>query len=104
MICALIWTAVPESRKLMYAIQFPKPRPRKTQAVLLQLRVLRVGFLQDGNIGVGILPESEKVLILRVGFGCIALERVGAGEAKMGQHADRRVQCDAAMAVDILEL
>ena len=25
---------------------------------LLQLRVLRLGFLQDGNVGVGVFPES----------------------------------------------
>jgi hypothetical protein len=29
---------------------------------LLQLRVLRLGFLQDGNVGVGVFPEGEKSL------------------------------------------
>jgi len=48
--------------------------------------------------------HREKVLILRVGFRCIALESVGAGETKMGESADWRVQCDAAMVNDILEL
>jgi hypothetical protein len=30
---------------------------------LLQLRAHRLGFLQDGNVGIGILPENEEVLI-----------------------------------------
>jgi hypothetical protein len=30
---------------------------------LLQLRVLRRGFLQDGDIGVGISPEGEKIFV-----------------------------------------
>jgi hypothetical protein len=28
-------------------------------AALLQLRVLRLGFLQDGNVGVGVFPEAQ---------------------------------------------
>jgi hypothetical protein len=27
---------------------------------LLQLRVLRLGFFQDGNVGVGVLPQIEE--------------------------------------------
>ena len=30
---------------------------------LLQLRVLRLGFFQDGDIGVGVFPEREEVLV-----------------------------------------
>jgi len=29
----------------------------------LQLRVLRLGLLQDGDVGVGVLPEGEEVLV-----------------------------------------
>jgi hypothetical protein len=29
----------------------------------LQLRVLRFGFLQDGDVGVGVFPEGEEILI-----------------------------------------
>jgi hypothetical protein len=32
---------------------------------LLQLRVLRFGLLQDGDVGVGVLPERKKILIRR---------------------------------------
>ena len=30
---------------------------------LLQLRVLCFGFLQDGNVGVGVFPEREEILV-----------------------------------------
>jgi hypothetical protein len=31
--------------------------------LLLQLRVLRFGFLQDGDVGVDVFPEGEEVLV-----------------------------------------
>jgi hypothetical protein len=30
---------------------------------LLQLRVLRLGFLQDGDVGVSVFPEREEILV-----------------------------------------
>ena len=30
---------------------------------LLQLRVLRFGLLQDGDIGVGVFPEGEEIFV-----------------------------------------
>ena len=30
---------------------------------LLQLRVLRFGFLQDGDVGVGVFPEGEEIFV-----------------------------------------
>jgi hypothetical protein len=33
------------------------------ESELLQLRVLRLGLLQDGDVGVGIFPEGKKVLV-----------------------------------------
>ena len=36
---------------------------------LLQLRVLRFRLLQDGDIGVGVFPEGEEVLIGGAGLG-----------------------------------
>jgi len=35
---------------------------------LLQLRVLRLGLLQDRDIGVSVFPKGEKVLICSAGF------------------------------------
>jgi hypothetical protein len=29
----------------------------------LQLRVLSFGFLQDGNVGVGVFPEGEEIFV-----------------------------------------
>src|ERR1017187_266235 len=44
---------------------------------LLQLRVLRLGFFQDGDVGVGVFPERQEILICSLGFGGVACERVG---------------------------
>src|SRR5580704_15379182 len=30
---------------------------------LLQLRILGFGFLQDGNVGAGVLPKGEEILV-----------------------------------------
>jgi len=46
---------------------------RKSQR-LLQLRVLRFGFLQDGNIRVGVLPQHEEILIRGAGFAGVTLQ------------------------------
>jgi len=46
---------------------------------LLQLRVLRLGLLQDGDVGVGVFPERQKILIGRLGSGGVALHGRGAG-------------------------
>ena len=36
---------------------------------LFQLCVFRLGFLQDGDVGVGVFPEREEILIRNAGFG-----------------------------------
>ena len=41
-------------------------RVRAIALSLLQLCVLGLGFLQDGDVGVGVFPEGEEVLIRRV--------------------------------------
>ncbi len=41
---------------------------------LLQLRVLRFGFLQDGDVGVGVFPEGEKILVRCFRFSGVALQ------------------------------
>jgi hypothetical protein len=55
--------------------------------LLLQLRVLRFGLLQDGDVGVGVFPEGEEILIGGAGFEVIALQGVGAGEAEPRQRS-----------------
>ena len=36
---------------------------------LFQLCVFRFGFLQNGDVGVGVFPDCEEILIGGVGFG-----------------------------------
>ena|SRR5437667_12638587 len=71
---------------------------------LLQLRVLRLGFLQDGDVGVGIFPEREEVLIGSAALGSFARERIGTGEAEMGERAQRKVDDNATVVEDLLKL
>jgi hypothetical protein len=42
---------------------------RPNSGGLLQLLVLRFGLLQDRNIGVGVFPESEKIVLRSFRFG-----------------------------------
>ena len=50
---------------------------RNAGKVLLQLRVLRLGFFQDGDVGVGVFPESEEIVVGCAGFRYITLHGVG---------------------------
>ncbi len=54
----------------------------------MQLRVLCLGLLQDRNVGVGVLPEGEEILICRLGFGRVALYGIRSTQLKMSQCAD----------------
>src|SRR5579863_4073196 len=49
--------------------------------VSLQLRVLRLGFFQDGDVWVCVFPEAQKILIGSAGFGGVAGEGIRAGQA-----------------------
>jgi hypothetical protein len=48
---------------------------------LLQLRVVRFCNDEDGNVGIGVFPQRKEILIRRLGFGCVALQHIGAGAA-----------------------
>jgi hypothetical protein len=50
---------------------------------LLQLRVFGLGLLVDGDVRVGVFPESEKPSVSGSGFGGVTLQGVSAGEAEM---------------------
>src|SRR5215472_14871797 len=52
--------------------------PASQMLVLLQSCVLGLGLFQDGNIGVGIFPEGEEILISDARFGLVACQRVGS--------------------------
>src|SRR2546426_9401891 len=40
-----------------------RSRSGRITAVLPQLRVLRLGLLQDGDVGVGVFPKSEEIFV-----------------------------------------
>jgi len=44
----------------------------RTLSQLLQLRVLCLGLLEDGNVRVGIFPKGEEILVRHAGFGGVA--------------------------------
>jgi hypothetical protein len=50
-------------------------------------------LLKDGDVGVGVFPEREEVLIGVFGLGAIALDRTGACEAEMGERPGGFVGC-----------
>jgi hypothetical protein len=70
----------------------------------LKLHKFRFGFLQDGDVWVGVFPKREEILILSAGLGRVTLYRVGASQLKMGQRADGFIQNNAAMVDDFLKL
>jgi hypothetical protein len=61
-------------------------------------------FLQDGDVGVGVFPEREKVLVSSLCFGGVACHRVGAAELEMCQCSRHKVHYDASVIQQLLEL
>ena len=46
----------------------------------MKLRVPRFRGDEYGNVGVGVVPEHEEILIARLGFDGVTLRQLGAGE------------------------
>src|SRR5262245_35127597 len=65
-------------------------RHEKLAGALLQLCVFRFGFLQDGNIWVGVLPQSKKILIRSACLGVVALKRERMRQPQASQGTRRR--------------
>ena len=67
-----------------YASQFTGAEAGMTQQPdyrgLLQFRIFGLGLLEDGNIGVGILPKREKILVGRFCFRRLTFHGVGAAQ------------------------
>ena len=63
----------------------------------------RTWLLEDGDAGVGVFPQREEILIRGAGFGGVALQHIGAGQAEMGERAGRTIPQEAAMVEDFLE-
>ena len=53
---------------------------------LVQLRVLRLGLLQDGDVGVGVFPECEEVLVGNFCFLSVSRQHVSSAELKMREY------------------
>src|SRR5438876_833262 len=74
------------------------------------IQVIRVkgsctfGFLQDRDVGVGVFPEGQEILIRAFCFGHVAVDRVGSAKLEMGERTKREVHHDAAMVEKLLEL
>src|ERR1019366_10773936 len=67
-------------------------------------RSLRLGIFQNGDVGVSVFPEREKVLICSLCLCCVALQGVGATKLQTRESANRSVQYDSAMVENFLEL
>ncbi len=86
----------------------------RSHTLLLQLRVLRLGFLQDGDVGVGVFPEGEEIFVggERPDAGGIGirslrgsrLQGVGASHSQMRQRSRPAVPDDAAVVENLLKL
>jgi len=50
---------------------------------LLQLLVLRLGFLQDGDVGVGVFPEGKEVLVPLAGTFFVARDSLGSSQLQV---------------------
>jgi hypothetical protein len=69
----------------------------------LQLCILHLRLLQDGDVRFSVFPEREEILIGLLGFGGVALHRIGSADLEMRECADRVVEHNSAMAEDFLE-
>jgi anti-sigma B factor antagonist len=67
----------------------------------LQLGVFSFGLLEDRNIGVGVLPHLEEILVRRLGLGVIARENVSAAKPEMRERADGRISREAGVFDDV---
>jgi hypothetical protein len=69
----------------------------------LQFRVFGLGGDEDRDVGIGVLPESEEILISLARFGGIHLQSVGAGKAEAGEGSKRRIGNDGAVVDELLK-
>src|SRR5882762_4853625 len=86
----------------------------EVQQMLFQFRVFRLGLFKDGNVGVGVFPECEEVLVggERTNTGGISiralrgsrLQGVGTSHSQMRQRSRPTVPDDAAVVENLLKL
>jgi hypothetical protein len=81
-----------ELEKTAQQLRIPNRRTEslsRTPRLLLQLRVLNFGLLQDGNIGVGVFPEVQEVLIGRLGLRGVMLHGISPSQFQACERAER---------------
>jgi len=49
----------------------------------LQLGVFRLGLLKDADVGVGVFPQSEEILVGRLCLGLISRQGVGSAQLQV---------------------
>jgi len=80
----------------------------------LQCRVFRFGLFQDGDVGIGVLPEGEEISAGGEGAGAgrigirslrgSRLPGIGASHAQMRQRSSPAIPDDAAVVDNLLKL
>jgi hypothetical protein len=50
---------------------------------ILQFGVFSFGFFEDGDVGIGVFPHGEEILVGGAGFDGIVLHGVGASEVQL---------------------
>jgi predicted ester cyclase len=58
---------------------------------------------QDGDIGIGVFPEGEKILVGGLRFTDVATHRVGPAYLQMRERTRREIPNDSAMIQQLLE-
>jgi hypothetical protein len=80
-----------ESCKLRYFNSFEFFDHTGFGTLLLQRRVLRLGLSEDWDVGIGVFPEGEEVLVFGAGFGGVTLQGISTGETEMCERTKRVV-------------
>src|SRR5215470_1661943 len=70
---------------------------------LSQIRVFFFGFDKNGDVGIGVFPKREKILIRCAGLSGLALQRVRAAQRKTRKRSDGLIENDSSMVEDFLE-
>ena len=70
----------------------------------LQLRILRLGLLQDGDVGVRVFPGCEEILVGGAYLDVVFLEHISASGAEVGQWVQGAQDIDTAMIENFLVL
>ena len=79
-------------------------RAEGARARLLHFLLLCLGFFQDGNVGVGIFPEGEEILVGSFRFGGATRYGMRTGNSPMGQCAGSAVPHHAPVIKNFLQV